>query len=97
MRVVQACDARKRRFSVEVPSSSGGTYVIEGWFRNGVVACGCKGFQYRGACRHLKVIEERCQWSGLSDIPQTDEQRDVHECPVCGGRTIDTLNGAIDD
>jgi hypothetical protein len=47
--------------------------------------CECKGFQYRGDCRHVRIAEtERCrywrEWKGERD---TNGDGDVGRCPEC--------------
>jgi len=42
---------------VEIPASKNGTYTVR--LEGGIgVSCGCKGFQFRQKCRHLKEAEE---------------------------------------
>lgn len=93
-------------WSKEVPSSKGNgdTYKISfgrlhgdeeerqgcthGW------TCTCKGFKYRGTCRHVKDAQtdpDWCGWHGNGDVgrqnPDRSEDPDHDEedtCPVCG-------------
>jgi hypothetical protein len=49
-------------------------------------SCGCKGFQFRNMCKHVKEAQTiRCSWSSeWSD----EEAKDDGKCPVCGNDTI---------
>jgi hypothetical protein len=51
--------------------------------------CECKGYQYRGRCRHQKEAhDDHCGWNAVeSDVQQTPEQEQKRECPECGGPT----------
>lgn len=58
------------------------------YFLMGELHCTCKGFHFRGTCKHVKEVEQkRCTWHGAYDEPQTEEQEKNKICPVCGGPT----------
>lgn len=54
--------------------------------------CTCKGYKYRGTCRHIREVEssgERCGWNAEME-PTAEPYRnglnnDEPECPQCGG------------
>ncbi|HEY5443064.1 MAG TPA: hypothetical protein VIJ87_01055 [Pyrinomonadaceae bacterium] len=51
--------------------------------------CECKGYQYRGRCRHQKEAHlDHCGWNEVdSEIQQTPEEAKNRICPECGGPT----------
>lgn len=50
--------------------------------------CDCKGFEFRGSCKHVKALEEKlCGWDGSDDEPQNPQQEMMMQCPRCGGDT----------
>jgi len=63
-----------------LPEERGSGY---GW------TCTCKGFKYRGECRHIKEIEyneERCAWneSGNPNLRRKKNNKGQFTCPKCG-------------
>lgn len=47
--------------------------------------CQCKGFQYRGKCRHIDLAKHaRCAWNAEHDITARAKG---DKCPKCGGPT----------
>jgi len=96
MRKYQKCLAEKRTFSITVPSSKpeNPPYTVSGSFENGILHCNCKGFEYNGTCRHTKFDTVECGWTGAeSPEVQSLEQKERHECPRCGRRTVDVGAG----
>jgi uncharacterized Zn finger protein len=51
--------------------------------------CECKGFQYRGNCRHQEeALDEVCGWSETAGKEvQAPYQREAMICPRCDGTT----------
>lgn len=93
-REIQICVRQMVRFSLEVPSSSGdGTYRVDGAFPKGEgrISCACKGYTYRGECRHLSIEEDECGWNEFDQPTQTLEQKRNRVCPRCGSDTFRTF------
>lgn len=88
----QTCDGVVRHVEVRVPSSSdpSTSYLISGVI-SGDLKCSCPGHNFKGSCKHLKLITEECGWDSFSELKQTAEQRVDHVCPKCGGKTVDRL------
>jgi len=94
----QVCTSNRIEFAFRMSSKSnpGEEHIVRGWFLDGHVECDCKGFEYRGTCRHTNLVNNKCGWSELgSPVPQTMEQKEAHECPVCGGKTITVMTGDL--
>lgn len=51
--------------------------------------CECKGYQFRGRCRHQKEAHQNhCGWNAAESVEsQTPEQERNRICPRCGGPT----------
>lgn len=51
--------------------------------------CDCKGFEFRGKCKHVGEAEKkRCSWTEeWSDRPVLNKNGKFY-CPVCGGETF---------
>ena len=50
--------------------------------------CGCKGFQFRGTCKHVKLAEDmRCGhgWEAAAGSPA---QYPDGKCPCCGEKAV---------
>ena len=67
-----------------VTGSKGDTYHLynhrgRGW------QCTCKGFQFRGTCKHVKQVEaEGCQWHQFTHDGEPVEVNGEKVCPECG-------------
>ena len=96
MRKHQKCIAEKRTFSIVVPSSSNNDieYTITGSFEMGQLHCSCPGFKFSGTCKHTRFDIEECGWNSAESVEvQSLDQKDRHECPRCGRRTVDVFHG----
>lgn len=52
--------------------------------------CECRGFRFRGSCRHVKELDaNRCRWVELQD----SSNENLTECPECGEPAV-TFNPA---
>lgn len=73
-------------YRVEWAKQPRSAYVEYDW------SCTCKGFQFRGRCKHIdQVREERCGWNAeLEPTAQPDsggpDNRPI--CPKCGADVI---------
>jgi hypothetical protein len=90
MAKVLICETMLKPREVAVPSSKGdGTYwtVIPSTLFNDEV-CDCPGFQFRGSCKHVKLIEEfKCSYYSTSPkIIKAAKEGD--SCPVCAEKLI---------
>lgn len=86
----QQCSQSTGWKEIEIESSSGGQYtvVVPPWGDNDAV-CDCRGFHFRGHCRHIQEASERyCDWSSLKRDIQNDKQKMLSICPECGSNTI---------
>ena len=74
-------------FSRVITGSSGSQYlVVYGKTPHGPYehdwSCNCKGFQFRGKCKHIEVAKKlHCGWFQFSDGGEPVNGK----CPNCGG------------
>lgn len=92
--LVQRCESTDPWFSVKVASHSeeGKTYTVLIPYPNDLpeeYPCECRGFVFRGRCRHqLEAREQRCGWEAdVGPEEQTKEQEAARICPRCGKTT----------
>lgn len=92
--IYRMCIATKHRVKISVRSlSSDSVYEVTGYYDEGNFKCGCKGFQYRGKCKHFTCEHIRCKWH----IPLSVDECDDKRCPVCGSDTVLALCGPFYD
>lgn len=81
-------------YTESVPSSSGnGTYDVHVWKNSeGEVfgRCDCKGFEFRGTCKHVNELKTKlCDWDQeTGPEAQTPHQEMECLCPRCGSETL---------
>jgi len=84
--------ATNKNWSTQVKGSKGAVYTVSyGPVMNQLVqygyTCTCKGFKYRGRCKHINtVMAERCGWNWELDpgnLPDEDGR-----CPHCDGKVV---------
>jgi len=93
----------------EVTGSKGDKYIVcfgrldgEERLRQGCDygwTCTCKGFKFRGKCRHLTQVKasgEFCGWNDCLEVgaPPDYDEHDRPVCPDCGGPVM-TVNVAV--
>ncbi len=94
---VQECRSLEGWMPVIVASASNPdkkyTVLVNPWGDPEDNVCECRGFQYRGSCRHLKeAVEEVCGWNETEGTEQqTPEQRKAMICPRCRETTKWTM------
>lgn len=87
----QQCRNARGWKEIEIESSKGDssyTVAIPPWGSDDA-ACDCKGFLFRGNCRHIaEAANDICEWSSLLDDCQNNQQRALGLCPKCGSKTL---------
>jgi len=87
MAKVVVCETLVRPREIPIPSSIGdGTYYIviaKTIFNDSV--CDCKGFQFRGTCKHVTMVDEAiCQFHRLPSEIELETGAARGLCPDCG-------------
>lgn len=77
-------------FQTIIKGSKDLDYVV--YCERGKWHCDCKGFKYRGTCKHVKEAEKkRCTWMQNThdeepvEVPICDRFPHGKACPKCGG------------
>jgi hypothetical protein len=82
---VKVCPTMLEPQEVEVPSSSGeGVYLVTTptLYTEGICDPECKGYMYRGTCRHIsKAVDEAVCFFGTKDP-------NIKNCRQCGRKLI---------
>lgn len=91
MAKVVVCETLLKPQEIPIPSSIGdGTYymvVAQTIFNDPV--CDCKGFQFRGTCKHVKMVEEaRCNYHRAPDAEDDNLYEFMERCPNCQSKLI---------
>ena len=47
--------------------------------------CECKGYTYRGSCRHITEAKNGCMWHQQVEGGEPVEVNGEKRCPECGG------------
>jgi hypothetical protein len=92
--VAYTCDTNGF-WETEVTGSKGDKYTVK-WsmstepriYGTHVYSCTCKGFQFRGRCKHIKqVAHQRCGWNPQPDpgLQPDQDKNGSRICPECGG------------
>ncbi len=68
--------------AVSVTKADGTRYTVTLDTEGLPIACGCVGFHYRGACRHLHMVGRLLETGGLVAVPV-----ETIACDVCGEPT----------
>lgn len=90
---IQECRSLDGWQPVEVKSSKDpdSSYVVmlNPWGSYEDNICECKGYQFRGQCRHQHIaLGQICGWrEEPGEAVQTDEQRANKVCPKCKNKT----------
>lgn len=81
----------KKINEVTVPSSKGDTdyRVVASKDPSIASSCECRGFEFRGQCKHLTAaLNDICGWqTGDPEWEQTPQQEMMMQCPKCGEDT----------
>jgi hypothetical protein len=88
----QECRSTEGWQPVKVQSSEGDQFyvvLVNPWGILEENICECKGYVYRGQCRHQGIAHHKvCRWSDEKGPEvQSLDQEDGKICPRCGGPT----------
>lgn len=85
MAKVVVCETMLKPLEVILASSQGdgSTYTVIGRTVYNDPVCDCKGFQFRGTCKHVKAVDEAM--CNFHRVPTDEEQQgaDLGRCPTC--------------
>ena len=98
MRGHQRCIAERAVFAIAVPSNTRPDvkYTVKGYIERGKIECSCPAFKFKGACKHTALATEECGWDEATfPEAQTLVQKDNHECPRSGKRTVTVGHGGF--
>lgn len=92
---VQVCRTTEGWSPIQVESKTNKgfhyTVLVSPYVTKSEFVCDCKGFEYRGWCRHQgEALEKVCWWPLAPRDPQPEQTpylRKAKECPQCGGQT----------
>jgi hypothetical protein len=92
---VQVCRTTEGWSPVQIESHSAPgfhyTVLVNPFVTKKEFVCDCKGFEYRGTCRHqTEALSKVCWWPIVPRNPQfeqTDQQKRDKVCPNCSGPT----------
>lgn len=91
MAKVVVCETFLKPQEIPIPSSAGdGTFytVIARTIYNDPV-CECKGFEFRGTCKHVKMVDEAmCDYHRPPTEGDLMDTHSLGRCPVCRNKLI---------
>lgn len=91
MAKVVVCETLLKPQEIPIPSSVGdGTYytVIARTIYNDPV-CECKGYEFRGTCKHIAMVEEAmCDYHRPPTQGDLADENNLGRCPICRNKLI---------